>query len=254
MLVSMTTSMLRPDASQLPDFARAGHVLPVACERRVLDFRVAEEPDATGAFSAYAPRLQVREGLRIGTRVFADGSVYAIDHRIASAIPVTTGEALVQLELVRVEALGEERRAPRAAYNALATVRSAYYAAYDLAPFRVNVVEVSRIGLAFECERQFKPGLSWDVTFEDESGSAITGRIDTVRVQTGRFGRNRVLTRFVAIDAADRLLIDRLVDRIEAQASRPASAAAPQESFGDLREQLLAAPKERRGLRFLRRR
>src|SRR5690348_15288934 len=139
MLVSMTTSMLQPDASQLPDFARAGHVLPVACERRVLEFRIAEEPDASGAFSAYAPRLRVREGLRVGSRVFAGGSVYAIDHRIASAIPVTTAEALVQLELVRIEALGEERRAPRAEYSALATVRSAYYAAYDLAPFRVNV-------------------------------------------------------------------------------------------------------------------
>jgi hypothetical protein len=253
MLVSMTTSMLQPDASQLPEFARAGHVLPVACERRVLDFRVAEAPDPSGAFSAYAPRLRVREGLRVGTRVFVDGSVYAIDHRIASAIPVTTGEALVTLELVRIEALGEERRAPRAAYTALATVRSSYYAAYDLAPFRVNVVEVSRIGLAFECERQFKPGLSWDVSFEDEAGNAISGRIDTVRVHTGRFGRNKVLTRFLALDPADRLLIDRLVDRAELRVE-PEVVELPQESFGDLRGQLLAEPKEGRVSRFLRRR
>jgi hypothetical protein len=249
----MTSSMLQPDASQLPVFARAGHVLPVACERRVLDFRVADEPDARGGFSAYAPRLLVREGLRVASRVFVDGSVYAIDHRIASAIPVTTGEALVDLELVRVEALGEERRAQRAAYAALATVRSAYYAAYDLAPFRVNVVEVSRIGLAFECERQFKPGLSWDVTFADEGGNEITGRVDTVRVQTGRFGRNRVLTRFVALDAADRLLIDRLVDRGELRVA-PQRVELPAESFGNLRGQLLTAPKEGKVSRFLRRR
>jgi hypothetical protein len=249
MLAPMTTSTVQ----QLPDFARSGHVLPVACERRVLEFRVADELDSSGGFSAYAPRLQVREGLRVNTRVYVDGSVYSIDHRIASAIPVTTGEALVQLELLRVEALGEERRAPRAAYSALATVRSAYYAAYDLAPFRVNVVEVSRIGLAFECEREFKPGLSWDVTFTDEAGNEITGRVDTVRCSTGRFGRNRVLTRFVAIDAADRLLIDRLVDRAELQVAAPAPERLPQESFSDLRDQLLAAPRERRGLRFLRR-
>ena len=245
--------MLQPDASQLPAFARAGHVLPVACERRILDFRVAEDLDATGAFSAYAPRLLVREGLRVGTRVFVDGSVYAIDHRIASAVPVTTGEALVKLELVRVEELGEERRAPRAAYTALATVRSSYYAAYDLAPFRVNIVEVSRIGLAFECERQFKPGLSWDVTFEDEAANEITGRIDTVRVQTGRFGRSKVLTRFLALDAADRLLIDRLVDRAELRVA-PERVELPAESFGDLRGQLLAPPKEGKVSRFLRRR
>jgi hypothetical protein len=245
----MTTST----PQQLPDFARTGHVLPVACERRILEFRIADELDASGSFSAYAPRLRVREGLRVNIRVFVDGAVYSIDHRIASAIPVTTGEALVQLELVRVEQLGDERRAPRADHGALATVRSAYYAAYDLAPFRVNVVEVSRIGLAFECEREFKPGLSWDVTFADEAGNEITGRVDTVRCTTGRFGRNRVLTRFVAIDAADRLLIDRLVDRSELRAAAPASERLPQESFSDLREQLLQAPKQRRGLGFLRR-
>ena len=72
----MTISTLHPDASQLPDFARSGHVLPVACERRVLDFRVVDEPDSTGAFSAYAPRLSVREGLRVSTRVFADGTAH----------------------------------------------------------------------------------------------------------------------------------------------------------------------------------
>jgi hypothetical protein len=253
MLDSMTTSTLQPDASQLPEFARAGHVLPVACERRVLEFRVAEEPDATGAFSAYAPRLRVREGLLIGTRVFVDGSVWALDHRIASAIPVTTGEALITLELVHLEELGEERRAPRAGYAALATVRSAYYAAYDLAPFRVNIVEVSRIGLAFECEREFKPGLSWDVTFEDERGNEITGRIDTVRVQSGRFGRSKVLTRFLALDPADRLLIDRLVDRAGLRVE-PRHVELPQESFGDLRGQLLSERREGRVSRFLRRR
>ncbi len=72
-------------------------------------------------------------------------------------------------------------------------------------------------------------------------------------MQTGRFGRSRVLTRFLALDPADRLLIDRLVDRAELRVE-PEPVELPQESFGDLRGQLLAEPRTGRVSRFLRRR
>src|SRR5262249_52272987 len=135
--------------------------------------------------------------------------------------------------------------------------RSSYYAAYDLAPFRVHVVEVSRLGLAFECEREFKPGLSWDITFEDDAGHTIGGRVDTVRCQRGLFGRTPVPTPFLPLDPPraprDALRPAQLVARCgrPGDATFGPAAAAPYEP---LRTRLLDVPEGGRMRRFLRRR
>jgi hypothetical protein len=235
-------------APEHPAFAFAGRTLTVACDRKVIDVHVVEAGRPDGSFTARAPRLLVREGLIARIRVCEDDVVWRLSYRIARAVPASPGEAEIELELVEAEPIGEERRSPRAAYKTLATVRSAYYAAYELGAFRVHTIEVSHVAVAFECERRFELGQKFDLAFDDEAGDTILARIEVVRTEPGVFGRMRVFARYLAMDEPDRVLLDRLIARTLLRDE----IDVPEQPALTLREQL--APPPRRGLaRFLRR-
>jgi hypothetical protein len=248
-MIPETTDTSATAGQTLPAFAFPGRSLIVACDRKVLDLRVCESADDDGSFAALAPRLLVREGLTLGIRVFDDGCVWRLAYEIARADAISPAEAEVSLALLDAEQIGDERAAPRAPYKTLATVRSVYYAAYELGAFGVHTIEVSRVAIAFECERRFELGTKFDLALDDEVGQTIFARIEIVRTEPGTFGRMRVFGRFIAIDEVDRVLLDRLISRTLLRAvSEPAEPAPP-----TLREQLAPAP-QRRGLgRLLRR-
>src|SRR3954447_15590323 len=231
-----------------PAFAFAGRTITVACDRKVLDLRVTESTGDDSCFFASAPRLLVREGLIVGIRVFEDGAVWRLAYQITRAEPISPAEAEVQLQLLESELIGEERQAVRADYKSLATLRSVYFAAYEMGAFRVHTHAISRLAVAFECERRFDLGTKFDFALDDETGHTILARVEVVRTEPGLFGRLRVVARFIAIDEVDRVLPDRLIARTVLRDEVGLGQAPPP----TLRDQRL--PERRRGLaRLLRR-
>src|SRR4051812_13951695 len=156
-----------------PAFALPGRSLTAACDRRLIELHVVEGARPDGSWVARAPRLLVREGIPVELRVFDEGGVWRLTYRIVEAAPMAQGQAEIELEQVAVERIGEERTAPRVPWKSLATLRSVYYAAYEMGAFRVQTVELSCTSVAFECERAFEHGQQYDLAIDDEAGQTI---------------------------------------------------------------------------------
>jgi hypothetical protein len=222
-----------------PAFALPGRAVIAACDRRLIELQVVEGARPDGSWVARAPRLLVREGLAVDIRVFDEGNVWRLTYRIVDAAPMAQGAAEIELELVGTDSMGEEREAPRVPWKSLATLRSVYYAAYEIGAFRVQTVELSVTSLAFECERRFESGQQYDLAIDDEAGQTIYSRIEVARTEPGLFGRTRVFARFVALDTHDRLLLEQLISR-QLLRGELTVEEEPVVRVRGLREQLLA--------------
>src|SRR4051812_33481082 len=222
-----------------PAFALPGRSITAACDRRLIELQVVEGARPDGSWVARAPRLLVRQGVPIDIRVFDEGSVWRLTYRIVDAIPLAQGAAEIELEQLGIDAIGEERDAPRVPWKGLATLRSVYYAAYAIGAFRVQTVELSCTSVAFECERHFEHGQQYDLAVDDDAGQTIYSRVEIARTEPGLFGRTRAFARFLALDTHDRLLLEQLISRQLLQGEL-ATEPEPVPSVRGLREQLLA--------------
>jgi hypothetical protein len=240
----MTGASMTPDPDPAtpagpPAFALPGRAIIAACDRRLIELQVVEGARPDGSWVARAPRLLVREGLPVELRVFDEGCVWRLTFRIVAAAPMAQGAAEIELEQVGVDSIGEERTAPRVPWKSLATLRSVYYAAYEIGAFRVQTVELSCTSVAFECERHFETGQQYDLALDDEAGQTIYSRIEVARTEPGLFGRTRAFARFLALDTHDRLLLEQLISRQLLQGEL-AVEQEPVPAVRGLREQLLA--------------
>jgi hypothetical protein len=243
-------------AAAAPPAALPGDSLTVACDGHVLDLTVVDQ-GSSGRILALAPRLQVREGLPVEARVFDEGQVWRVAYSIDEAAAHSSSEAAVELQVVEAEQMGEERAAPRAPYSSPATVRPVHFAPYEIGSFGVHTIDVSRVGVAFECDRAFSAGQEFDMALDDRAGRPIALRVQVQRTAPGLFGRTRAFARIVAIGEHDGVRLDALVRQaLVAAGPTPEAEAEPDgpPSPSSLREQL-ATDRPSGGLaRLLRRR
>jgi hypothetical protein len=234
-----------------PPFGLTGRTVLVATDGAVLELRIVASDD-DGGFTAYAPRLLVREGLEVDARIAEDGQVWRLRYRIVSADVVNLSDAEVRLVPLESYSLGDERSAERVPYAGRAFVRSVYYEGYDIAPTPVHVTDLSTTGLAFESERRIECGVGLDLRLEAQADEAVVARIEVVRVEPGRFGRTRMMTRLTAISVKDELRLQGILARARLQRDS-ADASSDVVDASSLRSEL-GVDRPRGVLRLLRRR
>jgi hypothetical protein len=223
---------------QPPDLADPGGLLVVEADDRPLELQVVERLDAE-SFTALAPRLRVRDGLRLYTRVFDDVRAWRLTFVVDRAEAVSSEQAQVTLRVLGAREMGDERDGRRVAYIAVGSVQPPAYDGYVLTT-QVHTVDVSPTGMAFECERTFHAGQALDVSFGDGEGNVIVGSVEVVRTAPAAYGQTRMMCRFRSLPEPSRRQLEALIARPPEVIEARSAPAAVYDFVNGLRDEVYA--------------
>jgi hypothetical protein len=235
----MDASPSHPEG-QPPEVAAPGETLVVDADGKRLELKVLNRL-SRGRFTAVAPRLRVRGGLRLYSRVYDETRAWRMSYEVEEAEVVSADQAQITLRVVGAREMGDERRAKRVKYVVVGAVQPSTYDGYTFS-YPIHTIDVSMTGIAFECERAFTPGQWLDVSFADGPGSLIGASAEVVRSAPGAYGHTRTMCRFVELSPRSRERLEQLIELVDRpdrpRPAEPREPAAVNELVQSLRSEL----------------
>jgi len=161
-------------------------------------------------FRAIGPRSRLHLGVRLTMRAYDAAQAWRLTYEVVALQPAAPDEACATLRLVDAYPLGDERRAVRVPYVAAGWVRPRG-GDDPVATTRIETVDVSSTGIAFECERAFTPGQQLELAFADALGGTVEAAAEVVRTGPAVYGHTRTMCRFVELSEKDARRLARVI-------------------------------------------
>jgi hypothetical protein len=234
-----------PSAAALTRFFRVGLPCAVADQRGAcVELRPKIVTDEVVVATARESSLW--PGARVSGRIFTEEGVQVLTLEVEEVERTLPGRMDVLARVVEFVDRGDERRAPRVAFDSAGTaiLSETLECSPESKPVAIRIADVSPAGVAFLSDRRFDRGDIVDLSFGDDAAGTIRCRCQVLRAERAVYGRTRFAALITAIGELDQLRLDRLVSRC-----RLRDEARRQEQDDVSVRELLAGARGQRGLR-----